>query len=620
MLMLSGCQPKVVTPPMAKMPPPQRLGPPPQSAAEIQALMVRAQLASEVPAVLSEFDRLARTAPTPIREEAIFRKAEVMLERQLPGAYQTAEQAIAAMPQNALVPYARFWQAKWWLAQGNPGQALDLLSQVLHHPRLTRELADETLAMGPSVAQQVDEWAAVSWLLAAAEVDSAGRDAWLRAAARRASIATLQRLHQEGEIQPALLSGLDVNAARLRLFAGNSDEVEQIAALMRQYIPGSPSLDQLKAWAAPQMRPVSIGVLLPLSGPYARYGDDALKGVRLALASLESGAQITLRIEDTAGDPGRCIEAYNRLAGEGVDMVVGPLLSKTTQALVPVIRPEVPVLSMSSQVDLASASPYLFIHTLSPLAQVKYMAEYARQQGIGRIAVISEETPELQREAHLFASLFTDLGGQVVDEIVLPEHEVDDRPYLERLNPEAVELERKAKREKDPEKAAELHKEAVETPLAFDAIYLALHGQQMALIAGQLVYTDINNIPLYGSSRWMDGHLLDDKGRYLGNARFVALDASGMDAERLNRMRTVYRQVWGDSQPSNLIMLAHDTLLIAAVVTGRLGMHGSEIGYGLRDPEGFPSLTGQVTFDGDGVGQKKLDIYMIRDGGIVPSG
>jgi len=82
----------------------------------------------------------------------------------------------------------------------------------------------------------------------------------------------------------------------------------------------------------------------------------------------------------------------------------------------------------------------------------------------------------------------------------------------------------------------------------------------------------------------------------------------------------MYREAWGDDQPSELALLSHDTMLIATMVTSRLGMRGREIARGLKDPNGFPSLTGQVSFDASGIGQKKLDIFMLRHGRQVPAG
>jgi len=621
-LLLSGCQPK--KPQIGEVKPAeqglQRLAPPPVSATEIQNLMQRARSEGEVDAVLAELDRLASEAPTPINEEAVFRKAQLMLELQIPGGFEAAQAAIAAMPMHALTPYARFWQAKYQLDQQDYAGTLASLGDVLRHPRLTRELADEVLSLGPSVALQVPEEEAVRWLLAAAEVDTGGQDGWLRAAARRASVETLAHLNGDRSLAPALLTGLDMNAARIRLMTGNTAEVEQIYVLMRTYLPDSPELPQLHAWATGQMQEATIGVLLPLSGTYARYGEQALRGIRLALASLESGSRISLRVEDTAGNATQAIAAYQRLVDAHAAIVIGPLLAETTQALLPYLKQEMPVISMTSQVNLAEASPALFVHTLSPLAQVQFVANYARQQGASRMVVISQELADAKLEGDLFAESFERLGGEIAYRLILPAEAIDDRPLLRQMREETDDEELLAELDEDLALLSPEPDMEIRMPTNFDAIYLALRGKQVALLAGQLVYADISGLPMYGSSRWNDGHLLDDRGRYLSSARFVSVDNSGADSSRMNRLRMLNREAWGDDHLSELALLAHDTMLIASMVSSRLGLHGREIVRGLKDSGGFPSLTGQVLFDANGVGQKKLDIFMIRRGQQVPAG
>lgn len=47
--------------------------------------------------------------------------------------------------------------------------------------------------------------------------------------------------------------------------------------------------------------PVKIGILLPLTGPAANHGQDALNAIRLKLAELETSGEpvITVLVEDT---------------------------------------------------------------------------------------------------------------------------------------------------------------------------------------------------------------------------------------------------------------------------------------------------------------------------------
>ncbi len=51
-----------------------------------------------------------------------------------------------------------------------------------------------------------------------------------------------------------------------------------------------------------------------------------------------------------------------------------------------------------------------------------------------------------------------------------------------------------------------------------------------------------------------------------------------------------------------------------------LGLEKQALLHELRDPEGFPAMTGHVRFDVMGIGQKQLDIFSIKKGKVVPAG
>jgi len=628
LLLLSACQPKqsTMTDPgaMKARPGLKHMQDAPKSAVEIQLLMQRAREGGDLNQILTGLDHLIETGEPLIRDEALFRKAQLLLEKQSSGASEVTNAVIEAHPKHALVPYAHFWLAKWWVSQDEPGRALEKMRQALLHDRLTRELADDIFDLGPAISPQAEEREAVRWFLAAATVDLGGRDTWLRMAARRASIETVEQLHLDGTLSRELMPAFDLHSGRSRLMTGDTRAVVRIAELLALSQPSHRNVKQLQAWASGEIKAATIGVLLPLTGRYARYGEEALRGIRIALAGLEFDEYITLRVEDTASDNNTTIAAYKRLAGESVNMIIGPLLAENTQALVPYLRSGLPVISLTGRTDLAANSSSLFIHTLSPLAQVYVMANHAWQQGAARMAVISSANGD-QTEAEMFASSFTALGGEVVQSLNLDSRVMDHRSQLRQLRYDTDDEELLMRLDEElavllPEMTME-----VRMPVNFDGLYLAMDGRQVAMLAGQLAYAGIRDVPLYGTSRWQDGHLLDDRGRYLSRARFAASSSSSgsqtdQDNPAYRQFRFKHREVWGDSKTSELMALAYDTMRIATVMTSRLGLSRNEIARELRSSEGFPALTGHVRFDDSGVGQKQLDVFSIKKGKIVPAG
>ncbi|MDX8402067.1 MAG: penicillin-binding protein activator [Mariprofundaceae bacterium] len=582
----------------------------------------------DIESALEALDALAASSPAPLAEEAAFRKIELMLEAGWPGAPDAADTLLAVMPDHALAPYARFWLATYWMNMDEPARALEQMELALEHPRLTRELLERMLAVGPELAQAVDATRAVRWLLDAARLDPARRDAWLRLAARRtaeADGALLAALHAEPPRSPDWLARFDLHLGRLYLLNGASDALAGLVDLLAGVRPDAPELATMRGWIAGKGRPATIGVLLPLSGKYARYGEETLRGLRMAM--MRAGGRMSLRIEDTAGDPARALAGWRRLTNEGADIVIGPLLASCARAvagaLVAVGDDTPPVIALTGRVDVAARAAPMFVHTLSPLAQVDFLAGEIRRAGAEKVVVIAGESAGEQAEADAFARAFESLGGAVAAVQRVSTQALDQRDALRQLRSETDDDELLAELDEDLAVFLPPLDVEIRMPVNFDALYLALPGRVVALLAGQLAWADIRGVPLWGSTRWQDGHLLDDRGRYLGMARFAGLGFAmdGLAGARLPaQLVGMYRESWGEPEPPKLTVLAWDTARIAFVLTSRLGLRGRELAEELHNPEGFPALTGQVRFDARGVGQKRMDLFGIRGGRIVPAG
>ena len=618
-LVLAACGPKKPLVSAVK-PAVQQLAPAPQTSAEIQALMLQAR-GGDLSGALQALQQMVTTAPAPLAEEAAFRRVELMLENDMPDADAAAAQVLAQYPMDALVPYTHYWLSGWRLRQtGDVAGALDELDQVLRSSRLTRELLDKSLATGAPLAHSALEWDSVRWFFAAAAADPSRSEDWLRDAANRASLATIRRLRTENLINAYNAEIFYTTAARIRLMAGKMDEVAAIAGFLSQDAPGSAAYAEVQGWASGKTRPATIGVLLPLTGPYAQYGKDALRGIRLAYASLEYRQNVVLQVEDTASNPQDCVLAYRRLLSDGADIVIGPLLTKNAAALLPQLTGNMPVLSLSSLPGNANLlGKGLYINSLALRMQAQFLAEYAFTQGAMRMVIIQGDKPDEISEADSFADTFEAHGGTIVDRVTLPADGVDFRRVLLRMRRDTDDEQLLADLDRDmslfiPEQDLEIR-----MPVRFDAVYLAMNGKHVALLAGQLAYVDINGLPVYGSSRWADGHLLDDRGRYLSSSRFVEIQFPNGDTPAMQDANAAYREAWGADNPPPLVGIAYDTLRIAAVVSSRLGLTGHAAVQGLQSPEGFPGLTGHVRFGPDGIGHKTLDLFTVQDGKAVPA-
>jgi branched-chain amino acid transport system substrate-binding protein len=77
---------------------------------------------------------------------------------------------------------------------------------------------------------------------------------------------------------------------------------------------------------------ITIGLMAPLTGPVAAYGEQVKNGAEAAVADINKaggvlGQQLVLKLADDAGDPKQGVSAANLLVGDGVKFVVGPVTS-----------------------------------------------------------------------------------------------------------------------------------------------------------------------------------------------------------------------------------------------------------------------------------------------------
>ena len=598
---------------------------PPQNSKQIMALLQLAE-DGDMETALTELTHLSSEAPSPLKEEAAFRRVQLLLKIHALTAVDETHQLLHLYPNHALAPYAHFWLAQWWNEQSNGidgsptdeynKQVFQELTAALKHPRLTQALAKEALSMGKNKDLNIlDEHDKIDWLLAAAHIDTAQENDFLRLAASNISLAYLQTLHQNHVISPTQDRLLYLHFARLQLMEGNMENLQAVSTLLANDAPQLPITRTIKAWQSGDTQDVYIGVLLPLTGKYARFGQEALNGIRMAMDKKNNN--LHLWIEDTGSGNDAVIEGYNRLTQHGVDWVIGPLLSSHTKALLPYLKNNLPVISLSKENSLAEGSPSLFIHNIAKNTQAAFMAHYAFEQGLRRMAIIYGTHASESSEAEAFSSAFTTLGGEISSKVLLDSQGIDYRAKLHKLREDSddemlLESLLSERALFSPETELEIH-----MPPGIDGLYIATSGKQVAQLSGQLAYVDIRNIPILGSSRWMDGHLLDDRGRNLSSARFIQSTTGKAISPTL---LSGYRDVWGQGKPSKLFTTAYDSTRMITLLGGHLGLHGHHAIEGLHDTDGFPGESGHVKFDAFGVGQKTFHLFRIQHKKLVPAG
>ena len=99
----------------------------------------------------------------------------------------------------------------------------------------------------------------------------------------------------------------------------------------RKFLAGATMLASL-AFAPLAHAEILIGLIAPLTGPVAAYGEQVKNGAEVAIEEINkaggiNGEQLVLKVADDAGEPKQGVSAANQLVGEGVRFVVGPVTS-----------------------------------------------------------------------------------------------------------------------------------------------------------------------------------------------------------------------------------------------------------------------------------------------------
>ena len=114
---------------------------------------------------------------------------------------------------------------------------------------------------------------------------------------------------------------------------------------------------------AQQPEDITIGAILPLSGPASIWGDDLKNSMDLAREDLaKEGKEITIIYEDSQANPAQGVAAFNKLVNiNEVDVVVSSF-SRVSIPLIPLAEQhETPLIAtIVASKDFAAESPYAF--------------------------------------------------------------------------------------------------------------------------------------------------------------------------------------------------------------------------------------------------------------------
>ena len=199
--------------------------------------------------------------------------------------------------------------------------------------------------------------------------------------------------------------------------------------------------------AVAQTNTFKVGLILPMTGPFASTGRQIEAAAKLYMAQNGdnvAGKKIELIIKDDTGTP----DVTKRLAQEmivndKVNVLAGFGLTPLAFATAPLAtQSKTPMVVMAAATSsITQASPYI-VRTSFTLPQVTVgIADWAPKNGIKKVvSLVSDYGPGIDAE-RTFKDRFTFNGGAVVEAVRVPLRNPDFAPFLQKVRdakPDAV--------------------------------------------------------------------------------------------------------------------------------------------------------------------------------------
>ncbi len=202
---------------------------------------------------------------------------------------------------------------------------------------------------------------------------------------------------------------------------------------------------------APAAETIKVGIVLPLTGKMAKFGEMEKQSFEMALEEINAagginGKKLELLIEDTTGRPevGRSV-AEKLITKDKVVMIGGGYSSSVTYAVAGVCQQnQVPFLVNTGSADKITSSGWDYIYRLNPpVSKYASAVESLLQEVIKpkTVAILHENSLFGSKGAKSFAKLCKKLGYQVVLKEGYENGGIDYKPVLIKVkqkNPDVI--------------------------------------------------------------------------------------------------------------------------------------------------------------------------------------
>jgi branched-chain amino acid transport system substrate-binding protein len=197
----------------------------------------------------------------------------------------------------------------------------------------------------------------------------------------------------------------------------------------------------LATGAAAAQDTVRIGLILPMTGPFASTGrqiDGAVKLWMQQHGTTVAGKKIEVIVKDDGGTADTTRRIAQELVNDKVNVLAGFGLTPLALATAPIAtQAKVPMIVMAAATSVITEKSPMIVRAGFTLPQItEPLADWAAKNNIKKVVtLVSDYGPGIDAET-AFKARFTAEGGQVSDSLRVPLRNPDFAPFLQKVQDE----------------------------------------------------------------------------------------------------------------------------------------------------------------------------------------
>ncbi|MCG2694680.1 ABC transporter substrate-binding protein [Candidatus Parcubacteria bacterium] len=340
--------------------------------------------------------------------------------------------------------------------------------------------------------------------------------------------------------------------------------------------------------------PIKIGMIAPLTGDAASYGEPMRNVVQIAVDEINGAGGINGRNIELIAEDGKCVgadsvSAMNKLVNiDKVQVVIGGFCSGESLSAEPIatLNKVLLISGGSSSPDLTNKSFYFVRDYPSDATQGEVLAKNANGRNMKTIAFIQEQT---DYSIGLFNSFSDNFNGKIIKE-EFPSSTSDFRTQITKLkasNPDALFID-------------------VQTPAAGEKIIRQLKelGWNVSLFVSDVViaYSPI----IEGQKDILEGAVGAEFSVNLENSKFQHL------------LETYKKKFNVDDMPIySYAQTMYDTVYLLKEGIEKVGYNGDKLAKWIRTIENWEGASGLITIKPDGDREGGHVLKIVKDGKAV---